>query len=93
MNIILDVSDLVTRFYSADGVVHALNGVGFHLEAGETLGVVGESGSGKSVTMMSLIGLIPQPPGKIEGGEAHFIQDNGKSIDLIQLSEAQLEHI
>lgn len=93
MSKILDVSDLVTRFYSADGVVHALNGVGFYLEAGETLGVVGESGSGKSVTMMSLIGLIPQPPGKIEGGEAYFIEDDGTKIDLLQLSESQLERI
>jgi len=69
---ILQVKDLKTRFYTQDGTVHAVNGVSFHLGEGEMLGVVGESGSGKSVTMMSLLKLIPMPPGEIASGEAIF---------------------
>lgn len=88
MQPILEVKDLVTRFYSVDGVVHALNGVSFRLFEGETLAVVGESGSGKSVTMMSIVGLIPQPPGKVEGGEALFME-NGLSKDLLKLSDVE----
>ena len=57
---------------TADGVVHAVNGVSFNLNAGEFLGVVGESGSGKSVTMMSLLKLIPMPPGEVVAGSAMF---------------------
>ncbi|MDX1523995.1 MAG: ABC transporter ATP-binding protein, partial [Anaerolineae bacterium] len=92
MSIILDVKGLVTRFYSTDGVVHAINGVSFHLNEGETLGVVGESGSGKSVTMMSLVGLIPCPPGKIEGGQAIFDGD-GQAVDLLKLSDRALRRV
>ncbi|MCP5098834.1 MAG: ABC transporter ATP-binding protein [Chloroflexi bacterium] len=89
---ILQVNGLITRFYSVDGVVHALNNVAFDLEEGETIGVVGESGSGKSVTMMSLLGLIPKPPGKIEGGTALFASSSG-TIDLLQLSERELRDV
>jgi oligopeptide transport system ATP-binding protein len=92
MSTILEVKNLITRFYSVDGVVHALNQVSFELEEGETLAVVGESGSGKSVTMMSLLALIPQPPGKIEGGEALFY-DNGTSQDLLKMSDNEVRHI
>ncbi|MDG2261396.1 MAG: ATP-binding cassette domain-containing protein, partial [Actinomycetota bacterium] len=69
---VLEVTDLTTRFTTPDGVVHAVNGVSFDLNAGEFLGVVGESGSGKSVTMMSLLRLIPMPPGEIVAGSAMF---------------------
>lgn len=93
MSKILEVSNLITRFYSVDGTVHALNGVSFALEEGETLAVVGESGSGKSVTMMSLLGLIPQPPGKVEGGEAIFVDNGGSSLDLLQLNEEQVRRV
>ncbi len=77
---LLEVKDLTTRFHTPEGVVHAVNGVSFHLSEGETLGVVGESGCGKSVTMLSLMRLIPMPPGRIEHGEAIF-----QGRDLLQL--------
>ncbi|MDH3688242.1 MAG: ABC transporter ATP-binding protein [Gammaproteobacteria bacterium] len=73
---ILAVEDLVTRFYTRDGIVHAVNGVSVDLHAGETLGIVGESGSGKSVLSLSIMGLIPQPPGRIESGVIKFEGQN-----------------
>lgn len=87
-NKILEVNDLRTRFHIAEGTVHAVNGVSFHLNQGETIGVVGESGCGKSVTMMSIMGLIPIPPGEIASGQAIF---NGR--DLLKLDEAEMEDI
>lgn len=69
---ILDVTDLKTVFATRGGEVHAVNSVSFTLAAGELLGVVGESGSGKSVTMMSLIGLLPMPPAEIRSGTVMF---------------------
>lgn len=92
MSTILEVKDLVTKFYTLDGVVNAVNGVSFDLQQGETLAIVGESGSGKSVTMMSLLGLIPMPPGKIEGGEALFTSEEG-TRDLLQMSVDELRDI
>ena len=71
-NAILRVRNLKTNFYTYAGVVKALDGVDFDLAEGETLGLVGETGCGKSVTALSLLRLIPQPPGKIEEGEALF---------------------
>ena len=92
MSKILEVRDLVTKFYTLDGVVNAVNGVSFDLDEGETLAIVGESGSGKSVTMMSLLGLIPMPPGKIEGGEALFTSEEG-TRDLLQMSVEKLRDV
>ncbi len=78
----LRVTNLTTHFNTQDGVVHAVNGVSFDLKQGEFLGVVGESGSGKSVTMMSLLRLIPMPPGIIVDGEALFDDQDLLSVDL-----------
>lgn len=85
---ILEVKNLRTRFHIAEGTVHAVNGVSFYLNCGETIGVVGESGCGKSVTMMSIMRLIPIPPGELTSGQAFF---NGR--DLFQLSEGEMEDI
>lgn len=92
MSIILQVRDLVTRFYTFDGVVHALNKVSFDLDKGETLAIVGESGSGKSVTMLSLLHLLPTPPASIENGQAFFYEDNSR-IDLLKLSKKGISRV
>lgn len=85
---ILKVQGLETQFHTHDGVVHAVNGVDFHLSEGETLGLVGESGCGKSVTMMSILHLIPAPPGKVVAGQAFF-----QGRDLIPMPDEELRHI
>ena len=78
---VLKVTDLKTEFDTPDGVVHAVNGVSFEVRPGEFVGVVGESGSGKSVTMMSLLKLIPMPPGRIVSGSADFDEQDLLAID------------
>jgi len=90
--LVLEVKNLVTKFYTLDGVIHAVNGVSFDLEEGEALAIVGESGSGKSVTVMSILGLIPSPPGKVEGGQAYFTDKYGR-CDLLQLTPAELRNV
>lgn len=85
---ILDVQGLETQFKTSNGTVYAVNGVSFYLKEGETLGVVGESGCGKSVTVLSMLHLIPSPPGKVTAGKALFW---GK--DLLQMSEDEIRHI
>src|SRR5215212_3808679 len=69
---ILSVKNLKTYFQTEDGIVKAVDGISFDLKKGETIGIVGESGSGKSVTNLSVMRLIPEPPGKIAGGEIIF---------------------
>jgi len=69
---LLEVKGLKTRFFTEDGVVHAVNGISYNLDEGGTLGIVGESGCGKSVSVLSVMRLIPEPPGKIVGGEVMF---------------------
>ena len=85
---ILTVRDLTVEFKTEDGVVHAVTDVSYDVFPGEVLGIVGESGSGKSVSMLSVLGLIPQPPGKIASGEAIF-----KGRDLLKLSKDELRKI
>ena len=85
---VLSIQDLVVEFDTEDGVVHAVDGVSYDVYPGETLGVVGESGSGKSVTVMSVLGLIPKPPGRIERGKAMF-----KGQDLLTTPNEELRHI
>jgi len=85
---LLEVEGLSTAFHTRHGVVRAVNDVSFRLERGETLGIVGESGSGKSVACLSLLGLIPRPPGRIEAGRATF-----DGIDLLHGAESVLRGI
>jgi oligopeptide transport system ATP-binding protein len=85
---LLEVKNLRTYFYTQEGVVRAVDGVSWDLEEGETLGLVGESGCGKSVTAMSILRLIPQPPGRIVDGEIIF---EGK--DLLKMSTSELRTI
>jgi oligopeptide transport system ATP-binding protein len=85
---LLDVKGLETQFKTPDGIVHAVNGVSFSLEEGETLGLVGESGCGKSVTMLSVLRLIAMPPGKIIAGEAFF-----RGQDLLTMSGEDIRHV
>ena len=85
---ILKVEGLETQFHTREGVVHAVNGVSFHLGQGETLGIVGESGCGKSVTMMSILRLIPSPPGEVVAGKALF-----QGRDLLQMTGEDIRHV
>jgi oligopeptide transport system ATP-binding protein len=87
-DVILQVKDLKTYFLVDEGLVKAVDGVNFDLHTGETLGIVGESGSGKSVTNLSIINLIPSPPGKIAGGEVLF-----HDKDLLKMSDSEIRHI
>ena len=88
MGRLLEVTDLKVQFNTPEGRVHAVNGISYHLDEGETLAVVGESGCGKSVSVMSILGLIPIPPGQILSGQAHF---HGR--DLLKMDEKQLEQV
>src|SRR6185503_701223 len=85
---LLEVQNLRTSFHTRHGVVRAVQDVSFSVEKGETVGIVGESGSGKSVTCYSLLRLIPQPPGRIEGGRAMF-----DGVELLSCSMEQLRAI
>jgi oligopeptide/dipeptide ABC transporter ATP-binding protein len=85
---VLSIRDLAVHFTTDDGVVKAVDGLTYDVYPGETLGIVGESGSGKSVSTMSILGLIPTPPGKIVSGEAMF-----QGHDLLKLSKRALRHV
>ncbi len=87
---LLEFKNLVTEFRTEGTSVKAVKGVSFTLNKGETIGIVGESGSGKSVTSLSAMRLIPSPPGEITGGEIIFHQNDGKSTDLLKISEDQM---
>ena len=86
--VVLEVKDLQTYFKTDAGIVKAVDGVSFKLHEGETLGIVGESGSGKSVTNLSVMRLIPSPPGKVVGGQAFF-----EGSDILALSEKEMRKI
>jgi oligopeptide transport system ATP-binding protein len=88
MTILLQTIDLKTRFHIPEGTVYAVNGVSFHISEGETLAVVGESGCGKSVTMMSILRLLPTPPAEIVSGRALW-----GNRDLLRLSENEMEQL
>jgi peptide/nickel transport system ATP-binding protein len=85
---ILQIEDLQTHFFTAIGTVRAVDGVSYDLKSGETLGVVGESGCGKSVTALSILRLIAEPPGRIVGGAIRF-----EGRNLLELSESEMERI
>ena len=85
MKALLEIKNLKTHFFTHEGTVKAVDGVSFKINQGETLGIVGESGSGKSVTALSVMRLIPHPPGKIVGGEIYF---EGK--DLLKLDDKEI---
>jgi oligopeptide transport system ATP-binding protein len=85
---LLEVEDLRMYFHTRDGVVKAVDGVSYTLDRGETLGVVGESGSGKSVTALTMMRLVPMPPGKVEGGDVRF-----KGRSLVTMSEDEIRKI
>ena len=89
MEPLLQVKDLTTRFYTDEGVVNAVNGISYAIEEGETLGVVGESGCGKTVHALSIMRLIPDPPGKIDDGEV--ILDDGR--DLLKLESGEMRYV
>ena len=82
MATLLEVNDLRTHFFTFEGVVKAVDGVSYEVEEGETLGLVGESGCGKSVSALSLMRLIPDPPGKIVSGELLFEGEDILKIDM-----------
>lgn len=86
--IVLEVNDLQTYFVTRWGVVKAVDGVSFNLRKGETLGIVGESGSGKSVTVLSMMRLVPSPPGHIVGGEVFLEGEN-----ILELPEKDMEKV
>ena len=85
---LLEVADLETRFETSDGVIRAVDGVSYELEEGEILGIVGESGCGKSVSALSIMRLVADPPGKIAGGAVRF---DGQ--DLLELSDTEMRRI
>lgn len=84
----LELQNLEVKFHTLDGVVNAVNGVSYFADAGKTLGIVGESGCGKSVSVLSIMGLIPDPPGKIAGGKVLFEGEN-----LLEYDQHQMEAI
>jgi len=88
MEKILDVKELTTNFYTDEGVVKAVNELSYHINKGECVGLVGESGCGKSVSALSLLRLVPYPPGVIEGGQIMF-----KGHNLLNLREDEMQKI
>ncbi len=88
MSTLLQVKDLQVHFQTIEGTVHAVNGISFDLDTGQTLGIVGESGCGKSVSVLSIMGLIPEPPGKIANGEVIYREE-----DLLKMEKSEIREI
>ncbi|MFQ3535441.1 MAG: ABC transporter ATP-binding protein [Aggregatilineales bacterium] len=88
MTVLMEVKDLKTYFHTQEGTVYAVNGISYTVDEGETLGIVGESGSGKSVQSLSILGLIPSPPGKVEAGSVMF-----RGRDLLKLSREEMRAV
>jgi oligopeptide transport system ATP-binding protein len=88
LTVLMEVKDLRTYFHTQEGTVYAVNGISYTVDEGETLGIVGESGSGKSVQSLSILGLIPSPPGKVEAGSVIF-----RGRDLLKLSREEMRAV
>ncbi|MCF8296798.1 MAG: ABC transporter ATP-binding protein [Saprospiraceae bacterium] len=89
---LLQIKNLVVEFKSENGLTKAVNNISFSLPKGKTIGIVGESGSGKSVTSLSVMRLIPTPPGKISNGEIIYTTNSGEEVDLLKVSENDMRH-
>jgi peptide/nickel transport system ATP-binding protein len=90
--ILLEVKDLTVRFQTEDGLITAIKNISFKLHRGETVGIVGESGSGKSVTSLSIMRLLNEPPANIAGGEILYYTEGGDVVNLLTLSEEDMRH-
>ena len=88
--LLLEVKNLVTEFHTEEGIVRAVNDVSFEIYRGETVGIVGESGSGKSVTSLTIMSLIPMPPGRITQGEIIYHKKDGTQVDLLKVSNKEM---
>jgi peptide/nickel transport system ATP-binding protein len=91
--LLLEIKNLVTEFRTEEETIKAVNNISFNLNRGETIGIVGESGSGKSVTSLSVMRLIPNPPGKITNGEILYHSKSKGTVDLVKLSEKELREL
>lgn len=89
---LLEVKNLVTQFKTEEEYIKAVNDISFTLHKGETIGIVGESGSGKSVTSLSIMQLIPNPPGKITSGEIIYHTKDGRTVDLVKTKKDEMRH-
>ena len=92
INPLISIQNLSVEFKTESGVIRAVNNISFSAEEGSTIGIVGESGSGKSVTALSIMGLIPSPPGKVNSGNI-FFQDKHELVDLLRLKENRMRQI
>src|SRR3954451_19085779 len=90
---LLEVEELFVEFRTRDGVARVLNGVSYHVNAGETLAVLGESGSGKSVTAQAIMGILDVPPAVVTGGEVRYHGENLLAVDEERRNEVRAEGI